>query len=95
MTSKRIALSVPEDLDEILTRLSRELQKPKTAIITEMLKDALPTLVQVLDAIEESKKGQSQVLVESVAKFITDASASMNQKKIEFEEIRKKHDKPK
>lgn len=95
MANKRIALSVPADIDDILNRLSRELEKPKTAIITEMLRDALPLLANLLNAVTEAKKGQSQALTDSVANFLRDAAITVNQQQIEFEDLKQKYDKSK
>ncbi|MFP0375182.1 ribbon-helix-helix domain-containing protein, partial [Acinetobacter nosocomialis] len=41
---KRIALTVPEDMDAVLERLSELTGAPKTRLIMEMLQEYLPIL---------------------------------------------------
>lgn len=48
----RIALTVDDDLNDLLERLSKLTKQPKTRIITDMLKDAQPHLQELANALE-------------------------------------------
>ena len=48
---KRIALSVPPEMDEILERLAFLTNQPKTKIILEMLEEYVPVLDQAINAL--------------------------------------------
>lgn len=56
--SRRVALTLPDDLDSLLDRLCVLQKRKKTQIITELLMEFLPVLSQVADALEavEQKK---------------------------------------
>lgn len=51
----RIALTVPDDLNDLLDRLSDLSGTPKTKLIVEMLQQYSPVLEQVLSAMEQMK----------------------------------------
>ncbi|MDN5623805.1 MAG: hypothetical protein L0G96_11770 [Acinetobacter sp.] len=51
----RIALTVPDDLNDLLDRLSDLSGTPKTKLIVEMLEQYSPVLEQVLSAMEQMK----------------------------------------
>lgn len=89
--SKRVALALPEHLDEVLTKLSTLSGQPKTSIITEILTDAEPVLRQVIKAIEEAKQGQIKAAVETTAKFLNDVSLQLNQSHLDLGELKGKH----
>ena len=50
---KRIALTVPDDVDNVLERLSVLTKAPKTKLIMEMLQEYLPILERTADALEQ------------------------------------------
>ena len=50
---KRIALTVPDDMDAVLERLSELTGAPKTRLIMEMLQEYLPILERTLGALEQ------------------------------------------
>lgn len=54
-SSKRVALSVPPDLDAVLDDLARLQGIPKTKVILSILSEMNPILVQVRDALEQVK----------------------------------------
>lgn len=62
--SKRVALTVPPELDLVLDRLCVIQKRKKTQIIIELLNELRPTLAQVADALEaiEQKKDATQFL---------------------------------
>ena len=51
----RIALTVPPDLDDILSRLNELTGTPKTKLIIEMLEQYAPVLEKVVDMLEQIK----------------------------------------
>lgn len=53
--SKRVALSVPPDLDAVLDDLARLQGIPKTKVILSILSEMNPILLQIRDALEELK----------------------------------------
>ena len=51
----RIALTVPDELNDVLDRVSDLSGTPKTKLISEMLEQYAPVLEQVLEALEKIK----------------------------------------
>ncbi len=49
----RIALTVPDELNDVLDRVSDLSGTPKTKLIIEMLEQYAPVLEQVLEALEK------------------------------------------
>ena len=62
MTRKRIALSVPPDMEEVLDKISDLTGQPKTKIILEMLEQYLPVLEQTLKALEQIRDNKEDAL---------------------------------
>lgn len=89
--NKRVALSLPLEIDDLLTELSKLTATPKTAIITELLTDSLPVIAQVIEAIKQAKSGQKNLAIETMAKFLADGSNTLNQAHIDFGGIKAKH----
>mgnify|MGYP002662956355 FL=1 len=50
MTRKRIALSVPTEMEEVLDKISDLTGQPKTKNILEMLEQYVPVLEQTVEA---------------------------------------------
>lgn len=77
---KRIALTVPEDVDAVLERLSDLTGAPKTRLIMEILQEYLPIFERTVDALEQiasdkenaadiAKKFASELLLEGNEKL--------------------------
>lgn len=79
MTRKRIALSVPPDMEEVLDKISDLTGQPKTKIILEMLEQYLPVLEQTLVALEQIRDNKEDAL-SIVQKFAGDLLLDGNQK---------------
>ena len=62
MTRKRIALSVPPDMEELLDKISELTGQPKTKIILEMLEQYVPILEQMLKALEQIRDNKENAL---------------------------------
>lgn len=84
----RVALTLNDELDSVLTTLSKLTSSPKTAIITELLMESLPVFHTVINAIEAARLGQQQAVVDSLAGFLQDASGIVNQAHIDFGEMK-------
>ena len=79
MTRKRIALSVPPDMEELLDKISELTGQPKTKIILEMLEQYVPILEQMLKALEEIRDNKEDAL--NIAKqFASEMLLDGNQK---------------
>ena len=91
--SQRVALTLPSEIDDVLTQISKLTGTPKTKLITELLKDAMPVMVQVIKAIKQAKEGQESLAIETMGKFLKDASNSLNQAHIDYGGIKATHGK--
>ena len=79
MARKRIALSVPPKMDDILERLSDLTNQPKSKLIVEMLEEYAPILEQTLNALEQIKANKENA--PNIAKqFATEMLLDGNQK---------------
>ncbi|MCA4799601.1 hypothetical protein VXQ17_12990 [Acinetobacter towneri] len=75
----RIALTVPENIDLILERLSILTNTPKTKLILEMLEEYMPVLERTLDALEQIQADKENA--SSIAKqFATELLLEGNEK---------------
>ena len=75
---KRIALSVPPDMEELLDKISELTGQPKTKIILEMLEQYVPILEQMLKALEQIRDNKENAL-SIVQKFAGDLLLDGNQ----------------
>lgn len=91
--TKRLALSLSDESDQALSRLSELTSRPKSSIISELIDDAIPFIEQVIKAIQDAKIGKTQAAIETTAKFLNEAQMSLNQSKIDFDELKGKHGK--
>ena len=79
MSRKRIALSVPPDMEELLDKISELTGQPKTKIILEMLEQYVPILEQMLKALEQIRDNKEDAL--NIAKqFASEMLLDGNQK---------------
>ena len=79
MSRKRIALSVPPEMEEVLDKISDLTGQPKTKIILEMLEQYVPVLEQTLEALEQIRDNKEDAL-SIVQKFAGDLLLEGNQK---------------
>ena len=59
----RIALTVPDDLNELLDNLSELMGKPKSTFIVEFLIDAQPLFQELYNTINHAKETPRQYAV--------------------------------
>lgn len=88
--SVRVALTLPPHIDEPLTRFSKLINTPKTAIITELLSESAPMLVQMLQAIDQYKEGHKQLATETLEEFMARAKLTMSQSELELVQLKRK-----
>lgn len=75
----RIALTVPDDINQTLDRLYKLTGTPKTRLIIEMLEEYMPVLDQIADALEQINKDKENSK-EIVKKFAQDILFSGHEK---------------
>lgn len=75
----RIALTVPDDINQTLDRLYKLTGTPKTRLIIEMLEEYKPVLDQIADALEQINKDKENSK-EIVKKFAQDILFNGNEK---------------
>lgn len=76
---KRIALSVPEDMDAVLERLAVLTGQPKTKLIMEMLNEYLPVLEKTINALEQIHANKDQA-ADIAKQFANDILLDGNEK---------------
>ena len=76
---KRIALTVPEDMDAVLERLSDLTGSPKTRLILEMLQEYLPILERTAGALEQIVADKENA-VDIAKKFASEMLLDGNEK---------------
>ena len=86
--AKRLSLALNADIDDAITKLAKLTGQPKTAVITELLNDSVPVLLQVIKAIEEAKQGQMEMAINTTAKFLTEATLQLNQTHMDLGEMK-------
>lgn len=75
----RIGLTVDDELDALLTKLSALSDQPKTKIILDIVKDAQPYLEEIIKALEMAKKAKdSRQPVTLLADLANLANEQMN-----------------
>lgn len=55
---RRLQLSLDDDLDCALARLSKLVGRPQATIVHEMLRESLPVFIQTADALELARQGK-------------------------------------
>ncbi len=91
MTRKRIALSVPPEMDDVLDRISVLTQQPKTKIILELLEEFVPVLQQTLDALEkiqENKENAVNIAKQFAHEMLLDGNQKLGQMAFEVKNLK-------
>ena len=76
----RIALTVPDDLHDILDTLSDLTGTPKTKLILEILEESKPVFIQMITALEqikESKENAPQALKNFAQTMLLDGQENL------------------
>lgn len=70
---RRIGLSVPDDVDEVLTGIASLTSRPKTSLIVELLEQSLPNLRVTLEAMRLAQQGKQDTALNLMADLLRDA----------------------
>ncbi len=91
---RRIALTVNDDLNAVLEELSVLMKKPKSTIITELLVDIAPMLVDLRDTLQlaEQKKDIKSSLARMTVSANTQALEMNNDVLNQFSLLESKDD---
>ncbi|NAR19662.1 hypothetical protein GPS63_15540 [Acinetobacter haemolyticus] len=76
---KRIALTVPDDVDAVLEKLSSLTGAPKTRIIMEILQEYLPIFERTADALEQIVSDKENA-IEIAKKFASELLLDGNER---------------
>lgn len=75
----RIALTVPDEINDTLERMSNLTGVPKSKLIIEMLEEYLPVLDRTIDALEEIQANKANA--SNIAKqFVSDILLNSTEK---------------
>lgn len=69
----RLNLTLDDELNDVITDLSKLMGIPKTRVITDLLKDVLPVLTEVRDALNLAKEKKN--VVPNLARLAASANA--------------------
>jgi hypothetical protein len=88
---KRIALTVPDDLHQVLNTLAEFNQCTVTSIITQILMTSKPHLEQAALVLSQLRAKQEELAIESIQKLIGGLSNATSQAHIEFGSLKEKY----
>lgn len=60
---KRVALSLPDDLDRLISELSEVQGVPKTALILDLLEESKPVLEMMLETVKAVKEKRADAFL--------------------------------
>jgi predicted DNA-binding protein len=60
-TKRRIHVSLPKELENALVDLSVLMERPMASIVTELLVESLPALIQIADSLRSVKSGKLNI----------------------------------
>lgn len=86
----RLNLTLDDDLNELITDLSKLMGIPKTRIITDFLKDVKPALTDLRDALQLAKDKKS--VVPQLARLAANANNKTSIINDEMAEMLKQYD---
>lgn len=70
---KRVALSLPDDMDEVITELARRMGTPKTTVIMSVLESGLPALKKTLFVMRKVQDSQEKGVLGAMKNMMLDA----------------------
>lgn len=86
----RINLTIPHDLDQVISDLSTLQKRPKAQIITEMLLESQPVLTAVRDALLQIQSDQEkglQIAKDFGHRMILDANQKLGYLAVEVKDL--------
>jgi hypothetical protein len=87
----RIALSLPDDVDSVLSEISKLTNTPKTTIVTQLVVESMPAFQSVLDAVKQALEGRKQAAYDSMLGFVAKAHTDLNQIDLDLDQFKGKH----
>jgi predicted DNA-binding protein len=86
---KRIAMAVPDDLDNILTALSRLTGSTKTGFILGLLEQMKPVLEVTLALLQEVKQGRTDSAISHMQKAVKAAGKKLDEAQEDLFQVKK------
>lgn len=86
----RLNLTLDDELNDLITDLSRLMGIPKTRVITDLLKDVLPALKEMRDALELAKEKKD--VLPHLARLAATANSQTGIINSEMAELLKQYD---
>jgi predicted DNA-binding protein len=86
---KRVALSLPDELDALLTELNDLTGQPKSSIIVQILEDSIPMLRMTIEVLRHSKQGNRESMVSAMAELLKSAGFQLDEIQHEFFQFKK------
>lgn len=77
---KRVALSLPDDMDDVITKLAQRMGTPKTTVIMSVLEAGLPSLKKTLFVMEKVQNSQEKGVLGAMASMMRDAGFDIPEK---------------
>lgn len=86
---KRIALTVPDDLDQVISQISELTSMPKTAVILDLVQSAMPMMLQTVQALQQAKAGNKESAMDVMAGLLKDAGFQLDEVQHDFFQLKK------
>lgn len=89
----RLAFSPSQELDAALNEMSDAVGMTKSKIIAELMQEALPTILDVVRAVNKAKEGKIRGTIDVMRGMLSDAGMQMSEAEndlVVFEEMHSK-----
>jgi predicted DNA-binding protein len=87
----RVALSLPDEADSVLSEISKLTNTPKTTIVTQLVVESMPAFQSVLEAVKEAQEGRKQAAYDAMLGFVAKAHTDLNQIDLDLDQFKGKH----
>ena len=77
----RVGVYLDDDVDPVITGLSKLLHIPKSKVINQLLLDSLPSLTLALDALKKREKGNKSSVLDAMRFMLEDAGFCFDEAK--------------
>lgn len=89
----RLAFSPSRELDAALNEMSDAVGMPKSKIIAELMQEAIPTIRDVVRAVNKAKRGNLKGTMDVMRSMLSDAGMQMSEAENDLVVFEKKHSK--
>lgn len=89
----RLAFSPSRKLDSALNEMSDAVGMPKSKIISELMEEALPTILDIVKAVHKAKRGNLSGTMDVMRGMLIDAGLQMSEAENDLVVFEKKHSK--